>query len=148
MPTIKDVLTLANIRKDLRFFLHRLAIGVIILGFAPDEVLRPMHDPWGFLSKNLYLVFFLLALIIIMTIFSLCKPQIAHFKKVQYEFVELSKTTFSIFRGVMIVCIPAYLVWTIKDNSCLYLFSMIAFIFFIEFYTSLSFGLKDYNDSF
>lgn len=137
MP-LNKLFLLVNTRNDLRFFIHRFFIGMLLFFFLPaDEVLRFLSDPISFLIKHTPELILLFLFAVIMYVVYLIKPQKTFLKKIQIELMKLVITLTSLFRGAFIASLPILIYGIFEYNVLLCSVYLAFFLVLIEMITSV-----------
>lgn len=141
-----DLITLANIRKELRFFIHRLLIGLILVFTFSADIPRVFNE---IEAKKLELSLILLAITIPMYIIYRCKPRNNFLKRFQSECIQFCQSVTSIMRGILIFGISSFIYALFKWNISIGNFTTIAlYLFFLEVFTMIHFDLKNFEYDF
>ena len=141
-----DLITLANIRKELRFFVHRLLIGFVLsFTFSTD-----IHHVFNEIeAKKLELSLILLAITIPMYVIYRCKPRNIFFKRFQSECIQFCQSVTSIMIGILIFGISSFIYALFKWNISFENFTTILlYLFFLEVFTMIHFDLKNFEYDF
>jgi len=146
MP-LKDLLTLVNIRKDGRFFMHRFLIGLILtlVLFCPGKI-----EVSAIISAVGEQKFILCALVLIMMlpIYMIYKISPGHrfFRKMQSEVILFCQTVAIFIRTLMILGLSSFVYSIILDDEpILALAFSVGFLLVLEIITRIQFGLKNFE---
>lgn len=141
-----DLITLANIRKELRFFVHRLIIGLVLSFTFSSDIPRVFNE---IEAKKVELSLILFAITIPMYIIYRCKPQRFFLKKFQSECIQFCQSVTSIMRGILIFGISSFIYdlfkWNAPFEDTAYI---VNFLIFLEAITMVHFDLKNFEYDF
>lgn len=142
MP-LNHLFTLFNVRKDLRFFIHRLLVGLVLsFTFSADmpHVLNEIE------AKKLELLVILLSVLIPMYIVYLCKPKHLIFKKIQKESILFCSSLVSIIRSTIIIGISAllYNIFILNEPVTVFVY-IVNLLIALEVITNAQSGLADFE---
>ncbi|MDY0258516.1 MAG: hypothetical protein RBR41_02470 [Desulfovibrio sp.] len=141
--SLKDMLTLVNVRKDLRFFIHRLLIG---LALSVTFSANMPHMLTEIEAKKLELLLILLSILIPMYVIYRFKPTPLFFKRIQKECILFCVSLTSIIRSTIIVGISALLfnvlIWNEPITAFVYI---VNFLIALETITNAQYGLDGFE---
>ncbi|MTJ92887.1 MAG: hypothetical protein F8N36_08510 [Desulfovibrio sp.] len=144
MP-LKDLFTFINVRKELRFFIHRLLIGIILSFTFSADIQRITNE---IEAKKLELTLILLAICIPLFVIHRFKPRNNTLKKIHSEGILICQYLTSLIRGILIFGISALIyniiIWDSPLTAVAYILN---FLLALEIITSAHFGLKDFEYS-
>lgn len=141
-----DLITLAHIRKELRFFIHRLLIGLVLVFTFSADIPRVFNE---IEAKKLELSLILFAITIPMYIIYRCKPRNIFLKRFQSECIQFCQSVTSIMRGILIFGISSFIYdlfkWNVPLEDIVYI---VNFLIFLEAITMVHFDLKNFEYDF
>jgi len=146
MP-LKDLLTLVNIRKDWRFFIHRFIIGLILvftISYTKKVDITAIVSDVD--EKRAILIVFLLIMMLPMSIMYKTAPKYQFFKQAQTEAVLFCQTVTSAVRSMVIILLSFVLYSTFFGYEPVLAFmNYVYFLLALEITTRVHFGLKDFE---
>ncbi len=147
MP-LKDMLTLKNIRRDFRFFIHRFLIGILLSYFIFES---RIVDPYSFFEEAQDKHFNITIVVLIASITAYLiyktKPKYENFKKIQNELILFSKTMLSVCRGLYIGVLSSIIYFLLISTASIADAAAISFniLTTLELMTSAYYGMNDFE---